>query len=453
MSPAKRKPKRHANREGSPWKRGDGWWTARVWPPDGSIETKPRQVYARTRDECVTKRDRLRDELAAAIPAKGDHAVTVGAYLEGWLGETLDQYVRAGDMADSTRDSYRDNARLHILPYLSHIGLRQLTAPMVRQWQDKLLRKTSARTPRKTDGDKPARPAKLSARTVAYCRAILRKALEDAIRDEVAGLERNVVDKVEPPKDRDREDLRMVTVDEAIQIFVAAAADDLWCYWLIAFALGFRRGEGLGMRWADLDVAARVWRPRYQVRRVRGEPDPKTGLRPGKLMLVPLKTRASTAPVALPQYVVDALALWEAQQNGRRATSPAWSDLGLVFTTGVGTAIEPRNINRAWERLCEKAGTRYLRLHDLRHACASYLLAAGVDVKSVQGALRHSRLATTELYLHALEDVPRAAADEMDRVMGRLAPPLPEHPKNVKRRVNAVVTAVEGTIGKAKEAS
>jgi integrase len=58
-----------------------------------------------------------------------------------------------------------------------------------------------------------------------------------------------------------------------------------------------------------------------------------------------------------------------------------------------------------------------IRLHDLRHACASYLLAAGVDLKTVQATLRHANLATTERYLHALQEVPRAAADAMDEIL------------------------------------
>ena len=59
-----------------------------------------------------------------------------------WLDETLQQYVTAGQMAQSTLDSYRDNARKHIVPEadptLAHIRLRDLSAPMVRDWQHRL---------------------------------------------------------------------------------------------------------------------------------------------------------------------------------------------------------------------------------------------------------------------------------------------------------------------------
>ena len=62
-------------------------------------------------------------------------------------------------------------------------------------------------------------------------------------------------------------------------LLTAMAEDRWWCYWLVAFLLGFRRGEGLGMRWADLDLERRIWTPGLQVQRQRGDTDPATGKR------------------------------------------------------------------------------------------------------------------------------------------------------------------------------
>lgn len=422
---------RRANREGKPWQRSDGMWCARVYPPKGSIETKPQTVYSKTRAGVIKKRDALLKEWAKGTVT--EPGITVGEYLARWSATTLDQYVADGTITDSTADSYRDMIRLHIIPYLGHLRLAdELTPPVLREWRDLLLKKPSGRTPKKTRAGKPDAPVKtLSVRTVNYARAILHKAVADAITDEVAGLDTNVVDKLVPARDRKKEsepkpDLT-ITPQEATALLVAMAADDLWCYWLIAFALGYRRGEGLGMRWPDLDRDSRVWRPRYQVRRQRGEADPVTGKRgPGKLVLVELKTAASRKPVGLPVFACRALDQWEAQQNGVRATAETWANLGLVFTTRFGTALEPRNVNRAWEKVCKRAGVRYIKPHDLRHACGSYLVHAGVDLKSVQDALRHARLSTTtRFYLHALETVSMTAADAMDLVLEDLGAVVP----------------------------
>jgi len=263
---------------------------------------------------------------------------------------------------------------------------------------------------------------------VAYCRAILHKAIEDAIRDEAAGVDRNVVDLVDPPGKRQGKARPKakptISPEQASALLIAMGEDRLWCYWLAAFALGFRRGEGLGMRWTDLDLGKRIWTPQHSVQRLRGVKNPETGRRRGKLVAKELKTEAALAPIAIPRSVTEALGRWQREQRKIRMTAPRWADdLDLVFTTGLGTALEPRNVDRAWERLCARASTPGVRLHDLRHACASYLLAAGVDLKNVQVTLRHARMATTELYLHALEEVPRAAADAMDDLLTALQAP------------------------------
>jgi integrase len=320
-------------------------------------------------------------------------------------------------------DSYRDNAELHIVPSaqptLAHVKLAALDAPMVREWQDRLMRKPSGRPRRKLRKGERALPpaAPLSPRTVAYCRAILHKAIEDAVRDGTAGLERNVVKLVRPARERQKKAKPTVSPQQAGALLLAMDGDRMWCYWLCAFALGFRRGEGLGMRWEDLDLETRIWTPRLSVQRLRGDPDPETGRRRGRLVAKELKSEASLAPVAIPVAAAEALARWQREQRKQRMSAAAWADLGLVFTTGAGTAIEPRTIDRAWERLCKRAGVPGVRLHDLRHACASYLLAAGVDAKTVQGVLRHAHGSTTQMYLHALEEVPRAGADAMDGII------------------------------------
>lgn len=415
------------NREGKPWKRSDGRWCMRLYPPDGTIEKTPKYVYGKTRAEVRAKHDEKKAEQARGLPS--DREQTLGDYMTRWLDETLAQYVAAGHLAHSTLDSYRINARKHIIgdtdPTLAHIKLRELSVPMVRTWQNRLLAKPTGRPRRKVRKGETALPppATLSPRTVAYCHAILHKAIQDAVRDGAAGLERNVVGLVHPPTDRQKKEIEPPTEEEAAALLATMSEDRWWCYWLVAFAVGFRRGEGLGMRWGDLDLGERVWRPGESVQRLRGDVvDTKTGRRAGRLVSKELKTRASREPVALPVAATEALEQWRTEQKKMRFASPAWAGgLDLVFTTNIGTAIEPRNVNRQWEKVCLAAGVRMIRLHDLRHACGSYLAAEKVAPKVIQRTMRHSRFSTTaEIYLHAIEAVPREGADAMDRVITRL---------------------------------
>ena len=75
---------------------------------------------------------------------------------------------------------------------------------------------------------------------------------------------------------------------------------------------------------------------------------------------------------------------------------------GLVFTTSVGTALEPRNVSRSWERVCERAGLdRHLRIHDLRHAAASFLLLQGRRPAHGDGAARALAVGDNEQRVHA----------------------------------------------------
>ena len=111
----------------------------------------------------------------------------------------------------------------------------------------------------------------------------------------------------------------------------------------------------------------------------------------GRLRLGPGKTDGSVRAVALPVACAAALGRHrERQEADRRAAGSAWKDHGLVFTTTIGTPIEPRNLNRHFDRLCERAGLRRIRFHDLRHSCATLLCEQGVPIENIQDVLGHS---------------------------------------------------------------
>ena len=78
--------------------------------------------------------------------------------------------------------------------------------------------------------------------------------------------------------------------------------------------------------------------------------------------------------------------------------------------------MEPRNLSRTFERLVQQSGVRRIRFHDLRHTCASLLLAQGVPPRVV--ILGHSQLSITmDLYSHVMPSALRAAAHAMDRAL------------------------------------
>ena len=127
------------------------------------------------------------------------------------------------------------------------------------------------------------------------------------------------------------------------------------------------------------------------------------------------------ATLALPESLRTTLVEHRRAQAAERAAAAVWIRDDLVFTTTAGTPLEPRNVNRVFEALLDRAGLRRIRLHDLRHSAASFLLEEGVDLKIIQVTLRHSRLSTTaDLYTHVQPELQRIAADRMDGLLTKI---------------------------------
>ena len=99
---------------------------------------------------------------------------------------------------------------------------------------------------------------------------------------------------------------------------------------------GMRRGEALGLRWADVDLEARLILVQRQLKREGGD-----------LVLADTKTAKSRRAINLPATVADQLHGHRIRQAKERlALGPAWTDSGHVFTSTVGTPIDPRNLYR-----------------------------------------------------------------------------------------------------------
>ena len=172
--------------------------------------------------------------------------------------------------------------------------------------------------------------------------------------------------------------------------------------------LGLRRGEVLALSWDDVDLDDNVIRVRRSLQRLDGT-----------LQLVETKTRSSTATLAVPPSLIAILARHRIQQQvDRLALGEAWPGLDLVFTSSTGTALEPRNVTREWDRLRRQADLPHLRLHDLRHSCATILTAFGVHPRIVMEMLRHSEIGITmNTYAHVAPLLQRAAADALEAAL------------------------------------
>ena len=88
-----------------------------------------------------------------------------------------------------------------------------------------------------------------------------------------------------------------------------------------------------------------------------------------------------------------------------------------MFTSSIGTPFEPRNVTRQFKALLTAAKLPNIRLHDLRHSCATLLLAQGVNPRVVMETLGHSQVSLTlNTYSHVLPALQQDAAARMNAV-------------------------------------
>src|SRR5262249_27830641 len=134
---------------------------------------------------------------------------------------------------------------------------------------------------------------------------------------------------------------------------------------------------------------------------------------------VPPKTAKSRRVVTLAPLAVEALRVHRALQvRDRHFAGSRWQSSELVFTTSIGTPIEPRNATRSFKRLIQRSGLPDMRFHDLRHSFATLLLMQGAAPRVVMEMLGHSQISLTmNTYSHVIPAMQRDAAAKLDSLL------------------------------------
>ena len=383
---------RRGNGEGTISQRSDGRWEARVDVSDGG-KRRRKSIYGHTRREVqerLVQALRARDQ---GVTVRTNERLTVGAYLEAWLRDTVRPSVRP-----MTYVSYDGHVRGHLVPVIGAVPLAKLTPQDVRRVQAKGL------------------AAGLSPRTVAHIQATLRAALQQALKDDLVA--RNVAALVSAPR-TERHHTAVLDPDQARTLLGAAQGDRLGALYVVTMGVGLRQGEALALRWSDLDFDAGTVTVSRTLQRVpkalRPDDDDADGTH--HYVLVEPKTDTSRRTVPLPKFTVPALKAHRARQAEERlAAGPAWDDRwGLVFATTIGTPLDGGTVTKAFQALLATAGLPPMRFHDLRHSAATLMLAQGVAPRVLMETLGHSQIGITmNLYAHVLPAAQRDAADRMD---------------------------------------
>jgi integrase len=205
------------------------------------------------------------------------------------------------------------------------------------------------------------------------------------------------MDKVKRPK-AERFVGKFLKQGEVISLFETVKGHRLELGVILGAFYGLRRSEVVGLRWESIDFEANTITIEHTVTIASVD---------GKEIIVAAdttKTKSSfrTLPM-VPGFREKLLAVKAEQELNRKLCGRAFNknESQYIYTDPLGNRIQPDYLTDAFPKFLEKHGFRRMRFHDLRHSCASLLLANGVPLKAIQEWLGHSDFAiTANTYAH-----------------------------------------------------
>jgi integrase len=371
---------KRGNGEGSVYQREvDGrWFGSIVIGFDSKGHQRRKTVSAKSRREVVTKLAKLQGDIVDGLSPHLE-AITLNQLITRWHEDVLPRQVR-----ESALKNYWSVARVHIFPILGSKKLAALTTLDV----DRLL------AVKDRQGCSPS--------TVRRIRAVLCQSLDQGVR--WGYITRNVAKLSNSPKLPRREG-RTLTSKQARLLLDAVQGHPREALYALMLATGLRRGEALGLHWADFDEEIGTLQIRRQLQRLESG-----------LVAIDTKTSTSRRCVNLPQGVIQLL---QTRRN-ERTKVPNFTDHQsmsgeYIFTSKGGAPLDPRNILREFKGICESAGLGNWHIHELRHSAASLMLAQGVKIQVVSDILGHASIRmTADVYGHILAPDRHAAAQTMN---------------------------------------
>lgn len=346
-------------------------------------------VTGATENACAVRVRELRDEMAAKTLPVGKTPT-----LEQWLNHCHSTLLprQKRTPRESTMGKYRQCFDQYLIPTMGHLRLDAITAEDIEGVWHLLLEDGNP-----TLGEK-AKP--LSPTTVHWAHTILSRMLRLAMQKKQLTVNPAGPDSMDAPGKVNAE-VEPLATDDARKVLAAAAGQRNEARWSVALALGLRQGEALALRWQDVDLDAGTIRVRQTLYRL-----------PGKgLVLAPPKTERSKRDIGVPDELLRALKEHRKAHNEERLRAgDQWQDHGLVFTTRIGTPIDPRDDRRAWHSLLVAADVAPVKLHAARHTAATLMLLQGIDPRVVMDILGWSQISTAANYQHAVSEAKQAAA-------------------------------------------
>lgn len=360
-----------------------------TWKPDPGMTA--RQIEREVQRQAVLFEERVQQGEAA------DGTIKLSAFSDIWFAQHA-----IPQLAPKTVQEYR-KLWSRISTALGHFRMDKIKATHL---QDFYVNLSERGVNEKTGG-------RLSASTVAHYHRLLSSMFSYAVRMGVVAA--NPAARVKPPRSTQKE-AACLTEEQAAALLEALEAEAPPFRAMVSMLLytGLRKSELHGLQWVDLDAERGVLRVERELQYIQGQ----------GLHVRPPKNKSSSRAVKLPLGLLDTLKQYRAWQTQERLKAgDAWHNEGWLFTQLDGRPKHPDSLPKQFKAFLRRCGLpQDVHLHTLRHSCASFLIAAGVDIRTVAKRLGHAQVSTTgNIYAHQIRSADEAAAEALDILLARKA--------------------------------
>ena len=320
-----------------------------------------------------------------------ENEMSMATYAENWLKD------KKISVRQSTWECYATNVNTHIIPYFRDkgISIQDIKPKDVKAFYDSLLSDTANKNTGK----------RLSNATIKKIAAITKSIFDDAVALEY--IPKNPARSIPTPRRADETKTQGVylTINQSRKLLKAFDGHELEALVFVALIYGLRRSELVGLRWQSVDFEHDMLYINHTVVHVSTIIEADT-----------TKTETSRRTfVLLPDVKKALLKLKSAQEKNRKLFGNCYFESDYVFTWQDGRPFRPDSVTRGFKRVLKNNDLPDMRLHDLRHTCASLLHEQGWDVVDAMHWLGHSDIKTTvNVYTHISEERKKMAAESLN---------------------------------------
>lgn len=341
------------------------------------------ETFEGTLKQAIDRRDELLYEVKH-FQIKPDSNMNFLEYAKLWLKDYAEINIKP-----STLYGYKSCLNAHILPRFKDYKLSDITVYELEKFYNDL-RKTKSLNP-----DSNGNHNLLSEAVVRHQHSLLCVMLNTAVKWDFINF--NPCLKLTKPPTVTRKEMKFYDEEELKKLFQHLEYENLTfktAIYLLTLG-GMRRGECLGLFWEHVNFEKKTITIKNNLLNIREK---------GVYLDTP-KTKKSKRTISLPDICFDLLKKLKAKQElEKEIFSNDWMDTEFVFKDEYGNYYNPSRLSRQWVLFQKKHNLKHIRLHDLRHTCATYLLSHNVPIATVSKKLGHSNIYTTlDVYTHSVD--------------------------------------------------